>query len=215
VEDIPDILRLAYIETVNQRQIPFQETPEVQEYIAKVAKWLVSDNYKPGLLLYGQVGNGKTTMAKAACQTIGMLYDSVYGNERKGVWQISALDLSAIARNDADRFERIKKTELLFVDDLGCESVTVKSWGNEFSPVVELLYYRYDRQLFTIVSSNLSDNDFNARYGARIDDRIREMFDRLSFTNGSFRQCTGTTRITHSEPRHSEPVNTIPNDDTF
>lgn len=168
--------------------IPFQETPEVKEYIAKVAKWLVSSDCKPGLMLYGQVGNGKTTMAKAACSMINMLYDSSYSQERKGVWQISALDLSTIARNDADRFERMKKTELLFVDDLGCEPVTVKSWGNELSPVVELLYHRYDKQLFTIISSNLSDSDFKERYGDRIDDRMREMFDRLSFTNKSFRK---------------------------
>lgn len=188
VDDVPEILRLAYIEAVKQRMIPFQETPEVKEYIAKVAKWLVSSDCKPGLMLYGQVGNGKTTMAKAACSMINMLYDSSYSQERKGVWQISALDLSTIARNDADRFERMKKTELLFVDDLGCEPVTVKSWGNELSPVVELLYHRYDKQLFTIISSNLSDSDFKERYGDRIDDRMREMFDRLSFTNKSFRK---------------------------
>jgi DNA replication protein DnaC len=168
--------------------IPFQETPETKEYIERIAKWLVNPRYKPGLLLYGKVGNGKTTIAKAVCSTINLLYDSALLEEKKGVWQTSALELSSIARNDADRFERIKKTELLFIDDLGCEPITVKSWGNELSPVVELIYHRYDRQLFTIISSNLSDEDFKERYGARIDDRMREMFDRLSFTNNSFRK---------------------------
>ena len=188
VDDVPEMLLIAYTETVKQRMIPFKETPEVKEYIAKVAKWLVSHNCKPGLMLYGQVGNGKTTMAKAACSMINTLYHSALTHECKSVWQISALDLAVIARNDSERFERIKKTEMLFIDDLGCEPVTVKSWGNELTPVVELLYHRYDKQLFTIISSNLSDSDFKERYGDRIDDRMREMFDRLSFTNKSFRK---------------------------
>jgi DNA replication protein DnaC len=190
VAETAGILRLAYMKIVGQRTIPFRETPEITEYTAKIAKWLANPAGKPGLMLYGKAGNGKTTMAKAVCRVINMLLDSngISPSGRKAVKQISALDLSVIARNDPDGFDRMKNTELLFLDDLGCEPVTVKSWGNEVSPVVELLYCRYDRQLFTIASSNLSDSDFRERYGDRIDDRMYEMFDRLSFTNDSFRR---------------------------
>ena len=51
-----------------------------------------------------------------------------------------------------------------------------------------MLYYRYDRQLWTLATSNLvNDGDITRRYGARIADRFSEMFDLLGFDNGSYR----------------------------
>ena len=47
--------------------------------------------------------------------------------------------------------------------------------------MVELLYARYDRQLFTIATSNLKDSDFGERYGIRIADRMEEMFERIYY----------------------------------
>ena len=78
--------------------------------------------------------------------------------------------------------------ELLFIDDLGVEAVNIKVYGNEFSPVTELLYNRYDRNLVTILTSNLSDEQMKDRYGARIDDRLREMFDKIHFQGPSYRK---------------------------
>jgi DNA replication protein DnaC len=82
----------------------------------------------------------------------------------------------------------LKNQELLFVDDIGTEPASVKSWGNEFSPVTELIYARYDRQLFTIATSNLKDTDFGERYGSRISDRLEEMFERVFYQNKSYRK---------------------------
>ena len=81
-----------------------------------------------------------------------------------------------------------RKLELLFIDDVGTEPESVKSWGNEFSPVTELIYARYDRQLFTIATSNLADEEFGERYGLRIADRMEEMFERLHYKQNSYRR---------------------------
>ena len=80
-----------------------------------------------------------------------------------------------------------KTTELLHIDDVGTEPASVKVWGNEVSPLVEILYSRYDNLLYTVITSNLSDEDILPRYGVRIADRFREMFDFLSFDNKSYR----------------------------
>ena len=64
----------------------------------------------------------------------------------------------------------------------------MKVWGNEISPFVDTIYYRYDRQLFTIMTSNLNAEDLANKYGERIADRFTEMFDRIPFINHSYRK---------------------------
>ena len=185
-ENIKDFLFLAYSKEVEERRSTIIQDEATMTMIAKAAKWLTGD-YKPGLLLYGGVGNGKTTLAKAICKTIGILYDSAYSNERKGVCRISALEVAKCA-SDPESFTRLRNQEMLFIDDIGTEPASIKSWGNEISPVTELLYSRYDRQLFTIITSNLSDKDLEDRYGQRIADRMTEMFERLHYSNRSYRK---------------------------
>lgn len=125
----------------------------------KAAKWLTG-NCKPGLLLFGTVGNGKSTLARAIGRLIEVLYESTYYDRRKTVRTVSALELADIAKNQPERFDSIKKAELLVIDDVGVEPAVVKVWGNEISPFTEIMYYRYDRVLWTLVTTNLDDEDF-------------------------------------------------------
>ena len=186
-ETVQEMLLMCYQHEVRKRRIPFQEDKETLEKIEKAAKWLTGD-YKVGLLLYGIVGSGKSTLGKAICNLIGILHNSSISSERKGVFRVSALDLAKNVANDPMYFNKLKNQELLFIDDIGTEPASVKSWCNEFSPVVELLYARYDRQLFTIATSNLKDSDFGERYGIRIADRMEEMFERIYYQNKSYRK---------------------------
>ncbi|WP_238619211.1 P-loop NTPase family protein [Bacteroides salyersiae] len=185
--DIAEMLFMCYKHEVEKRRIPFQDDKDTRDKIEKAAKWLTG-NYKVGLLLYGSVGSGKSTMGRAIAKLIGILFNSSIGNERKGVYRISALDLAKNVTDDPTYFHKLKNQELLFVDDIGTEPASVKSWGNEFSPVTELIYARYDRQLFTIATSNLKDTDFGERYGSRISDRLEEMFERVFYQNKSYRK---------------------------
>lgn len=174
---------------VERRGYVLKKDEATIDHIRRAARWLLGISPKPGLFLYGEPGNGKTTLAKAIAQLIELLYDSPYMNERKGVVIISASSLTEAARGEKQELlNRMKTTELLYIDDVGIEPASLKVWGNEVSPLVDLLYHRYDRQLFTIITSNLiGDEDIERRYGGRIADRFVEMFDLIGFENKSYR----------------------------
>jgi len=57
----------------------------------------------------------------------------------------------------------------------------VKAWGNEISPVMDLIYSRYDTLRPTIITSNLSLAEMRKFYGERVGDRMQEMFNGIEF----------------------------------
>lgn len=186
VADVPQMLKECYNYEVQKRNRQFKDDQHTQDHIDKAAKWLTGDN-KPGLLLYGTVGNGKTTLTRSIRSLVNMLYDSPYSGEKKGFMSVSALDLVDVAKGDAERLQRLKNAELLIIDDVGIEPAVIKVFGNEVSPFVDLVYHRYDALKVTIVTSNLGEEDIYTKYGPRIADRFAEMFDRIPFTNHTYR----------------------------
>ncbi len=182
------MLRECYVDEVGRRGFEFVEDKETITHINKAARWLVNAGCKPGLILFGTVGNGKTTLARSIGRLIGVLYASAYSHERKGIVSVSALELAGMAKNEPERFDRLTKSDLLFIDDVGVEPSIVKVWGNEISPFVDTIYYRYDRQLFTIMTSNLNTDELATKYGERVADRFTEMFDKIAFENHSYRK---------------------------
>lgn len=181
------MLKVCYQQEVISRGQNFKDDQATDEHINKAAKWLVGQ-YKTGLILFGTVGNGKTTLSAAISRLIGVLYESVYHDERKWVRTVSALELASIAKDDPERFNDLKKTQLLAIDDVGVEPAVVKNYGNEISPLTELMYYRYDRLLWTVITTNFDDDDLYKRYGPRLADRFTEMFDKIPFENNTYRR---------------------------
>ena len=68
------------------------------------------------------------------------------------------------------------------LDDLGAEYVDAK--GSFLVDLDELIdtYYGDERPL--VITTNLTKDDFKARYGARIERRVRECGKWLSFSKG-------------------------------
>ena len=141
------------------------------------------EHRKSVLLLVGVNGVGKTTMMLAVKRMLYLLTNEV-------MTVADAREIAALGKNSPTEFNGLKRCKLLGIDDLGTEAIIVKSYGNEFSPLAELIAARYSSRLFTVITTNLSVvadsqgmevDELQKTYGDRIFDRLREMCNTIRY----------------------------------
>lgn len=180
------LMESAYSAVLKERGFDGQLSKDTIDKIGKVSRWLTDPTCKPGLILYGGVGNGKTTMLMA----INKFLYHTRGLHEMEVELQTAEFISMAPKRAEGYIERIGSREigLLGIDDLGCEPAIVKDFGNELTPVISVLTARYRSNLPTIITTNLTLDEIKKVYGIRIQDRILETYERIEYKNNSFRR---------------------------
>lgn len=189
-EDLAAALYAAYLVEVERRGRQFVETPELEKQIRQMAHALTTPNQKYGLMLCGQVGNGKTTFIRAVQKILNMCNLRTEGDYPED-YRLVMVDSKVLAKTYADNideFNRIAGLIMLAIDDLGQEPVELQMYGNVYRPIVDLLGRRYDKQQFTMITTNLAPNEIGEIYGGRIADRLAEMMNVIVFENSSYRR---------------------------
>jgi DNA replication protein DnaC len=125
-------------------------------------------NPKGWLLITGPYGCGKTHLAAAIAN------DRVErGESALFVVVPDLLDYlrAAYAPNSAiaydERFQQVRDIEVLILDDLGTQNAT--SWAAE--KLYQLLNYRYNAELPTVITTNQSPEEMDPRLASRLRDR--------------------------------------------
>ncbi len=173
---------------VEYRARKFELNDAVKSYANTIAEWLTGDSSKFGLLLCGNVGNGKSTFVKAFQQLLNQL--NLRSEDNRDYWKIRIIDARTAAylcKSDYREWEELGRLPMLAIDDLGTEPLEIQDYGNIMSPMVDLLTRRYDKQLFTIVTTNLMPKEIRPKYGVRIGDRFNEMMVKIQFENDTYR----------------------------
>lgn len=137
---------------------------------ARDAAYTFAREPKGWLVIIGPNGNGKTHLAAAIANSL----------RQRGVVVLflNVPDLLDDLRNAFDprrekddtvlsyeeRFETIKRAPTLILDDFGAESATL--WANE--KLYQILNYRTDMGLPTVITSNVKLKDMEARLQSRL-----------------------------------------------
>lgn len=145
------------------------------------------DEYKKdgiGLILKGSVGTGKTALAVAILQKVIRSYGSGYFIPMASLMD-RLLSMSKGDKDEFDRFEkRVRNTPLLVLDDLGAEYEN--NWVR--NKVDSIITERTNRQMPTIITTNLKANELMTGYQLRTYDRLKGTSLILNFTGESLRK---------------------------
>jgi len=177
-------------------------TPDSTPALTITREWYASK--KTFLVMLGGVGSGKTgaavwTVREAEEQYLRRLaaqyrqeitdqprsYNTVeeiprwlresFGSHRAPAQFIEANKLGRLAGfgdENEEAWEKLENTPLLIIDDFGSEFADQKGWfDNAFQSLTNT---RYAESRATIITSNLSLENFKARAGERFLDRLRE-----------------------------------------
>lgn len=147
----------------------YQWLPEYE----KVAKWLENNNGR-GLLCFGNCGRGKSVMCGKIipillnhyCRKIVSCYDSQTMN------------------NDIDD---VKKKHIIYIDDIGIERESVK-YGERRLAFPEIVDEAEKKGKLLIITTNLSLEEIEKKYGERTKDRLIALVDVVLFKGKSLRK---------------------------
>lgn len=182
------LMKAAIKAEVEYRHRKFEANRYVETQISIMSEWLTGDSSKFGLLLCGGVGNGKSTFVKAFQNLLNHL--NLRDENSSGYRSMRILDarsITNVCKSDYRAWEALCKERMLAIDDLGIEPLEIQDYGNILSPIVDMLTRRYDKQLFTMVTTNLTPQEIRAKYGERIADRFNEMMTKIVFENPTYR----------------------------
>lgn len=187
-------LQYHFAQEVQLREKVFVAEPSQMESVKKVADWLVTARDHCWLVLNGITGNGKTTCVKGLRRFFNScnIPDPSYGegsvfSSKAGVWLVTARELYQLFVRNRDKFERCANTYILAIDELGTEETDFCEYGNRYKPIEQLLSYRYDKMLTTILTTNLALSDIRSKYGDRLAERFNEVMEVVHLPDINFR----------------------------
>ena len=177
-----------------------------REIVEQIAYYFAEDprftgDHMRGILLYGAVGVGKSELMRffsrnqkqsfilVPCRHVEVAY-AKDGDEGIGIH-------CCVRLRSAGSTDPYGKTEVgTCFDDLGTEPIVTKYYGTDKSVMTEVILNRYDMQMAfnqTHITTNLSADQLRERYGTRAVDRMREMFNFISWSSTRSRRGKDTT----------------------
>lgn len=198
-----DIARLKwrFVELAKTICPGFTVRDEMKDTYADIFDWCIASpesRYDPdrGLWLWGDIGTGKTTMleiVKEFCKIVRP-YDDIDGSGYLVPYSFRISNAIQVcgefSRFGYDGLETFIQSGRQAFDELGSEAMPTSYFGTVENVFQYLLQRRYDNRFrsFTHVTTNLTVDEIAERYGARIYDRCKEMFNFIELRGATWRK---------------------------
>lgn len=139
-------------------------TPDLKAALTTAEKFTRKKAWKIGanLVFLGGYGTGKTHLAAA------IVSDAIARGSRAAF--VTSTSLTGTIQEIAGKFEELKPIELVAIDDVAVEQENRIVMQHMF----ELINYRYEAELGTVMTSNMNPKQFKDLMGERIWDRLAE-----------------------------------------
>jgi hypothetical protein len=157
--------------------------PEMILYFSgNESKLLPSDR---GIYLSGYVGVGKTALMDTIQEMARVAFNKNY-------FRTFEAGRIALIRDEEEFLKAVNYDKPALYDDLGSEPDSVKVYGTEILPMVEIIMARYrlfqKRGVPTYFTSNFTIEALEEKYGSRITSRLTEMCSLLKLDGMDMRK---------------------------
>ena len=150
-----------------------------------------------GICLWGNVGVGKTTLMNTLMDNPRIPFDMINCRVIVGNYLRDGYESIDIYRRnntytylDENQCRLTTKFKGICFDDFGVERDAV-SYGDRVNLLEEIILDRYDNHIpfdQTHLTTNLTSDEIEKRYGTRVRSRMREMFNLIELHGSDFRK---------------------------
>lgn len=141
---------------------------------------------KKGILLWGDIGTGKTTIIKGLQRYLAFINQLCYGSNNRSICiEIrSAAEISLRYASEGmkalEKWTERDQAGHLAIDEIGREEISTH-FGTTCNTIQTLLQLRYEQRhsIVTLGTTNIdmTTDEFTNRYGSYIFDRVKELFN--------------------------------------
>ncbi len=162
----------------------------VRERMSKIFEYCKSyaedfSESSPSLFMFGATGLGKTHLSLAIASTATKAgYNVIYRSAQNLLRQLEKERFNNRGGDENNFEDEILNCDLLIVDDLGVEFSTQFT----VAAIYNIINSRLNSRLPTIISSNLSEDELEAKYTQRVTSRIIGNYTPLLFLGKDIRQ---------------------------
>lgn len=190
-----DNFNLEYYSDSNDGKHSFTPYNNARNILGRSKQFVAEfDEHSPGILIYGETGLGKTFLSNCIAKALLDKGHTVLYLSSINLFENILSDIimnNGREQNKVMLYDYIYSCDLLIIDDLGTELT------NSFvqSQLFEIINTRNNKQLSTIISTNLTLRQLQERYTERIMSRITDSYLVFHFYGDNIRYTKRKQRI--------------------